>query len=118
MKRANEDKDYQLLRDTVEKGLWKSSKNNPIILKFYGVAPELSVVKGLVFYKDFLVPPFVMHSAFIDEAHKIGHSGERRTVDLLRERIWIPGMTKLTKDAVKRCLSCQMTFDRTYDEPL
>jgi hypothetical protein len=27
-------------------------------------------------------------------------------------------MTKLTKDAVKRCLSCQMTFDRTYDEPL
>jgi hypothetical protein len=42
-------------------------------------------------------PPFVMHSAFIDEAHKIGHSGEKRTVDLLRERISFPGMTKFAK---------------------
>ena len=118
MKRASEDKDYQILKDTVENDLWKSRKNNPTISKFYGVAPDLSVVKGLVFYKDLLVPPFVMYNAFIDEAHRIGHSGERRTVDLLRERIWFPGMTKLAKDAVKSCLSCQMTFDRTYDEPL
>ena len=33
--------------------------------------------------------PTIHHvSAFIDEAHEIGHSGEKRTVDLLRERIW------------------------------
>ena len=118
MKRASEDKHYQILRDTVENDLWKLHKNDPIISKFYGVAPDLSVVKGLVFYKDLLVPPFIMHSTFIDKAHKIGHSGERRTVDLLQERIWFPGMTKLAKDAIKKCLSCQMTFDRMYDEPL
>jgi hypothetical protein len=118
LKRASEDKDYQILRNIMENDLWKSHKNNPIISKFYGVAPDLSVVKGLVFYKDLLVPPFVMQSAFIDKAHKIGHSGEKRTVDLLRERIWFPGMTKLAKDAIKSCLSCQMTFNRTYNEPL
>ncbi|CAB4044868.1 Hypothetical predicted protein, partial [Paramuricea clavata] len=56
--------------------------------------------------------------AFVDEAHRIGHSGEKRTVDLLRERVWFPGMTKMAKDVVKSCLSCQSTFDRTYDEPL
>ena len=113
LKRANEDKDYQILRNIAENDLWKSHTNNPIISKFYGVATDLSVVKGLVFYKDLLVPPFVMQSAFIDEVHKIGHSGEKRTVDLLRERMWFPGMTKLAKDAIKSCLSCQMTFDRT-----
>jgi hypothetical protein len=118
LKRANEDKDYQILRNVVENDLWKSHTNNPIISKFCGVAPDLSDVKGLVFYKDLLVPPFVTQSAFIDKAHKIGHSGEKRTVDLLRERIWFPGTTKLAKDAIKSCLSCQMTFDRTYDEPL
>ena len=118
MKRASEDEHYQILKVTVENDLWKSCKNNKKISQFYGVAPDLSVVKGLVFYKDLLVPPFVMYNAFIDEAHKIGHSGEKRTVDLLRERIWFPGMTKLAKDVVKSCLSCQMTSDRTYDEPL
>ena len=71
-----------------------------------------------MFYKDLLVPPFVVESAFIVEAHRIGHSGEKRAVDLLRERAWFPGMTKLAKDVVKRCLSCQMTYDRTYDEHL
>ena len=106
MERANEDEHYQVLKDVVENDLWKSHKNNPKISQFYGVASDLSVVKGLVFYKDLLVPPFVMYNAFIDEAHKIGHSGEKRTVDLLRERIWFPGMTKLAKDVVKSCLSC------------
>ena len=118
MERANEDEHYQVLKDVVENDLWKSHKNNPKISQFYGVASDLSVVKGLVFYKDLLVPPFVMYNAFIDEAHKIGHSGEKRTVDRLRERIWFPAMTKLAKDVVKSCLSCQMTCDRTYDEPL
>ena len=59
-----------------------------------------------------------MQKAFVEEAHKIGHSGEKRTVDLLRERVWFPGMTKWAKDVVKCCLSCQSTFDKTYDEPL
>jgi hypothetical protein len=103
LKRASEDKDYQILRNIVENDLWKSRKNNPIISKFYGVAPDLSAVKGLVFYKDLLVPPFVMQSDFIDEAHKFGHSREKRTVDPLGERIWFPGMTKLAKDAIKSC---------------
>ena len=118
MKRASEDEHYQILKDTVENDLWKSCKNNPKILQFYGVATDSSVVRGLVFNKDFLVPPFVTYNAFIDEAHKIGHSRENRTVDLLRERIWFPAMRKLAKDVVKSCLSRQMICDRTYDEPL
>ena len=78
MERANDDEHYQVLKDVVENDVWKSHKNNPQISQFYGVASDLSVVKGLVFYKDLLVPPFVMYNAFIDEAHKIGHSGEKR----------------------------------------
>ena len=113
MKRASEDKDYQTLRNVVVNDLWKSYKNDPKIL-------QLSVVKELVFYKDLLVPPFVMQNALFDETHRIRQSGEKRTVNLLRERkrIWFPGMTKLAKNVVKSCLSCQMTFDRTYEEPL
>ena len=70
-----------------------------------------------MFYKVLLVPPFVMQCAFIDDARRIGHSGEKRTADLLRERVWFPGMTKLAKHVVKRCL-VEMTYDRTYDEPV
>jgi hypothetical protein len=116
--RASEDKNYQVLRNVIENDLWKLYKNDPVISKYVGISSELSVVRGLVFYKDLLVPPFVMQKAFVDEAHRIGHSGEKRTVDLLRERVWCPGMTKMATDVVKSCLSCQSTFDRTYDEPL
>ena len=69
MERANEDEHYQVLKDVVE--------NDQKISQFYEVASDLSVVKGLVFYEDLLVPSFVMYNAFIDEAHKIGHSGEK-----------------------------------------
>ena len=118
MKRAREDEHCQILKDTVENDLWKSCKNNPKISQFYGVAPDSSAVRGLVSYKYLLVPPFVTYNAFIDEAHKIGHSRENRTVDLFQEQIWFPGMRKLAKDVVKSCLSCQMTCDRRYDGPL
>ena len=116
MTRASEDKNYQVLRNVIENDLWKLYKNDPVISKYVGISSELSVARGL--YKDLLVPPFVMQKAFVDEAHRIGHSGEKRTVDLLRERVWFPGMTKMATDVVKSCLSCQSTFDRTYDEPL
>ena len=114
MKRAREDEHYELLKDRVENYLWKS-RHSFMELPH---SVDLLVVKGIVFYKDLLAPPFVMYDAFINEAHKIGHSGEKRAMDLLRERIWFPRMTKLPQDTVKSCLSRQMTFDRAYDEPL
>jgi hypothetical protein len=116
--RALQDDEYQLLKRVIEENLWKTHKKHPEISRFLGVAPDLSVVKGVIFFRDLLVPPFIMQRAFVDEAHKMGHTGEKRAVDLLREKIWFPGMTKLAKDMVKQCMKYQMTQDRTYDEPL
>ena len=103
MTRAIEDKNYQGLRNVIEKfekrrrSLWKLYKNDPVISKYVGVFSELSVVRGLVFYKDMLVPPFVMQKAFVDKAHSIGHFWEKSTVEKLRERVWFLGMMKMAK---------------------
>lgn len=45
LKRADEDKNYQTLRNVVENDLWKSHKNDTCISTFFGVAPDLSVVE-------------------------------------------------------------------------
>ena len=69
-------------------------------------------------YSDQLIPPLNSRRKFVEKAHKIGHTGETRTLKLLQEKIWFPGIAKLCKDMVNNFSSCQATHDRTYDEPL
>jgi hypothetical protein len=41
-----------------------------------------------------------------------------RTLKLLQENIWFPGIAKFCKEAVQNWQSCQFTHARTCDDPL
>ena len=114
---AREDNDYQFLKEVIQNNLWKKHGKDQRIARFLGVTSDLSIIGEIILYKDRLIPPSNSRR-FVEKAHKIGHSGETRTLKFLQEKIWFPGIAKLCKEMVKNCSSCQATHDRTYDEPL
>ncbi|CAB3989552.1 Retrovirus-related Pol poly from transposon [Paramuricea clavata] len=115
---AKDDNDYQFPKEVIQRNLWKKHRKDPRVSRFLGVASDLSVVGEIILCKDNVNPPLSSRRRFLEKAHKIGHSGETRTLKLLQEKIWFPGIAKLCKEAVRNCQSCQVTHDRTYDEPL
>jgi hypothetical protein len=115
---AKDDYDYQFLKEVIQSNLWKKHGKDPRVSRFLGVASDLSVVGEIILCKDKVIPPLRSRRRFVEKAHKIGHSGETRTLKLLQEKIWFPGIAKLCKEAVRNCQSCQVTHDRTYDEHL
>ena len=118
LKMSQDDNNYQFLKEVIQRNLWKKHGKDPRISRYLGVASNLSVVGEIVLYKDKVIPPLSSRSRFVEKAHKIGHSGEIRTLKLLQEKIWFPGIARLCKETVRNCESCQATHDRTYDEPL
>ena len=114
---AKDDNDYQFLKEVIQRNLWKKHGKDPRVSRFLGVASDLSVVGEIILCKDKVIPPLSSRRRFVEKAHKIGHSGETRTLKLLQEKIWFPGIAKLCKEAVQNCQSCQVTHDRIYVVP-
>ena len=108
---AKDDNDYQFLKEVIQRNLWKKHGKDPRVSRFLGVASDLSVVGEIILCKDKVIPPLSSRRRFVEKAHKIGHSGETRTLKLLQETIWFPGIAKLCKEAVQNCQSCQVTHD-------
>jgi hypothetical protein len=115
---TKDDYDYQFRKEVIQSNLWKKHGKDPRVSRFLGVASDLSVVGEIILCKDKVIPPLRSRRRFVEKAHKIGHSGETCMLKLLQEKIWFPGIAKLCKEAVRNCQSCQVTHDRTYDEPL
>ena len=51
------------------------------------------------------IPP-TLRSRPVELAH-LGHQGIVKTKQLTRDKVWFPGIDKLTEDKVKNCPSCQ-----------
>ena len=92
---AKEDPEYKFLKEVIQNNLCKKLGKDPRVTRFFGVAPELSVIGGIIL--DRIFPPSKSQRRFVEAAHKIGHSGETCTLKLLQERIWFPGIAKLCK---------------------
>ena len=66
----------------------------------------------------FVVPKKYRQSA-IDGCHRnAGHQGQDRTLSLLRERFWWPGMVPAARNSVKGCLRCIKYEARGVKAPL
>ncbi|CAB4014594.1 Hypothetical predicted protein [Paramuricea clavata] len=102
---AKDDNDYQFLKEVIQRNLWKKHGKDPRVSRFLGVASDLSVVGEINLCKDKVIPPLSSRRRFVEKAHKSGHSGETRTLKLLQEKIWFPGIAKLCKEAVQNCSS-------------
>nr|XP_050041094.1 uncharacterized protein K02A2.6-like [Dermacentor andersoni] len=93
---------------------WKTTT----LMPFSRIATELSVSKeGLVLRGTRIVLPAQLHTKAVHLAHR-GHQGIVKTKQLLREKVWFPGIDSLVDQTVKSCLACQANTPVHHRDPL
>lgn len=73
--------------------------------------------EGLLLRGTRLVLPVSLQERAVQLAHR-GHQGIVKTKQLLREKVWFPGMDNLVHAQVKSCLPCQAAVPQTGQPPL
>ena len=108
------DAEMQAVIKAVETDQW----NVPEVQNYKKLKEELSVFNGLVLRKNRIVIPSTLRSKSVDLAHG-GHQGIVKTKQLIRDKVWFPGIDKLAEEKVKNCLSCQAALTKSPPlEPL
>ena len=91
--------------------------NNPDLQQFFIVRNELSTNKDLLLRGTTIVMPKQLRHQTFMLAHE-GHQGIIRTKQLLRQKVWWPGMATEIKALIKTCLPCQSVMPLSAPGPL
>lgn len=81
------------------------------------VKSSLSTDGNILLRNNQLVIPKSLQDKCIDLAHE-GHLGIVKTNQLLRQKIWFPGIDAKVEAKVRNCISCQSCTDTHTQEPL
>lgn len=99
---------------TIQTGRWHESDQSD----FTNFKDEPSVADGVILRDHRLVIPKVLHRKVIDIAHQ-SHQGIVKTKQLIREKVWFPGIDKQVEEVVRSCIQCQASYTGpTPREPL
>ena len=108
------DAEMQAVIKAVESDQW----SNQEVQNYKKLKDELSVFNGLVLRRNRIVIPSFLRSKAVDLAHG-GRQGIVKTKQLIRDKVWFPGIDKLAEEKVKNCLSCQAASTKSPPlEPL
>jgi transposase InsO family protein len=89
-----------------------------LVRPYKHVFHDLSISsEGFVLRNDRLVVPASLQPKMIDLAHE-GHLGIVKTKQLLRSRLWFPGIDAMVERRTKSCLACQATTPGGHFTPL
>ena len=119
---AQGDPAYQSLKAAVQAG---SKPRDGELMPYMLVWTELGVVQELVCRGEKLIIPAGRHPKYdvdlrdwvVDLDHS-SHQGVDGTKQLLRMRLWFPGMDKAVERAVATCLPCQASVESYTRDPL
>ena len=106
---TQQDATLQKVKELISTNSWYTiEKSTDSILKsYYQVRNELScTLSGLVLRGRRVCLPLSLQQKALDIAHE-GHQGLTKTKQLLREKVWFPGIDKSAEDTVSSCLACQ-----------
>ena len=123
-----EDKTLQMLIDIIETNSWhklnaistaSNGFNTDDLKSFAKVREELTVNerKNIILRGSRLIVPQSLRSRVISIAHE-GHQGLVKTKQLIREKIWFPGIDKDVKNMIDNCLPCQAVGNANKPAPL
>ena len=99
---TEKDSSLQALIKAIETNLW----TDPEVQEYKKVKDELLVYKGTILRGNRIVVPNTLTNRAVDLAH-VGHQGIVKTKQLIREKVWFPGVDKMVKEKVDSCLPCQ-----------
>ena len=90
------------LKEAITSDNWQ----NPLVKDYLCVKDELSVVGDLILRDQRLIIPQELQQKAVELAH-IGHQGIVKTKQLLREKVWFPGIDRRAEELIKSCNPCQ-----------
>ena len=99
---TKEDSVLQSLIKAIETDRWM----NPEVQDYKKVKEELLVHNGVVLRGKRIVVPSKLRDQAVQLAH-VGHQGIVKTKQLIREKVWFPGIDQMVKDRIDNCLACQ-----------
>ena len=118
---AKQDRVLQEVMARLTTGNWNSIDQNSDAYPYLRVKDQLSVAstqEGIVLlYDTRIVVPYSLQRRVIDLAHE-GHQGLVKTKQLLREKVWFPGLNKIVESVCKECLPCLASTPTSNMEPL
>jgi len=113
-KATHTDKTLQEVQRCLLHNTWSTG---PDIQQFFKVRHELSTSQGLLLRGTRIVMPKCLRLQTLSLAHE-GHQGIVRTKQLLRQKVWWPGMDTEAETLIKACIPCQSTMPPPSPEPL
>lgn len=97
------DPTLQQVRQSITTGNWPKDAS---MRSYFNVRQELSIQDDLVVRGTRLVLPDQLQKRTLDLAHE-GHQGIVKTKQLLREKVWWPGIDRAVETMISHCLPCQ-----------
>lgn len=76
---------------------------------FRKIRDELSIYDGVILRGHRLVIPSPLYKNVIQIAHG-SHKGIVKRKQLIREKVWFPGIDKMVEETVKTCIACQGSY--------
>ena len=108
------DKSLRAVRAAIRNGHWDIDHVKP----YKAIKDELTISSHNVILRGSrIVIPESLQQRAVDLAHE-SHQGLVKTKALLREKVWFPGIDKLTDETIKRCIPCQATGRPDPPQPL
>ena len=111
---TNQDPDLQILCACIAENHWV--KNNST-RAYYGIRHELTVVNGVILRGSRILMPQSLRETTLQLAHQ-GHQGVVKTKQLLREKVWWPGIDQAVERLICTCLACQAQGPSSTPQPL
>lgn len=103
---TQESSTLQQVMNAIQSGKWYDS---PDLTPFVRFRDEFSIIDGVILRDHRLVIPSALQHRVVEIAHHT-HQGIVKTKQLIREKVWFPGIDKLVEDTVKACIPCQASY--------
>ena len=108
---TSQDPVLQQVHQSVVSGNWtKTKETHP----YFCVKDELTATESLLLRGSRIVIPASLQST----ALQLAHEGIVRTKQLLREKVWWPGIDKDVEHLIRSCISCQAQSSQSCPQPL
>jgi len=119
--RTKTDDKLQTAITAIKSNRWASSYEDTTLDSLSRLRYELTVVPvndgEILLHDNRIVIPKDLQMRIIDLAHE-GHERIVKTKQLLREKIYFPGIDKLVENVCKSCIPCLASTPQTVFEPL
>ena len=112
---TRKEQDLKKLIPLIQAGNHHASKSDPDLAKYALVLRKLSCIEGVVTRAHQMVIP----KSLQEQVNNICHEGHLRIVkakQLLRTKVWFPGIDKSVERKIPSCIPCQSSTDSSQRE--